>query len=76
MAISEHHQEGEDYSETEGSDYSDSDFEMDPNYSILEDTQSQLSNLSIEKKPKSRERPRRRGLEGHSMSVYNNTCTH
>ncbi|XP_065867195.1 zinc finger CCCH domain-containing protein 62-like [Euphorbia lathyris] len=43
----------DDCSESGGS-YSDSDSDMDPSYCILEDTQSQLSDLSMNKKSKSR----------------------
>ncbi|XP_050230892.1 zinc finger CCCH domain-containing protein 62-like [Mercurialis annua] len=53
MAISEHESE-DNYSKTEGSSDSDYESDRDPSYSIIEDTQIQLSNLSIHKKSKSR----------------------
>ena len=47
--------EEDDYSETEGSDSEDSnDSQDDPTYDIFEETQSGFSNLSMEKKSKSR----------------------
>ncbi|KAJ8755833.1 hypothetical protein K2173_024378 [Erythroxylum novogranatense] len=65
MGISEpkpHRDDEEDYMETDGSD-SDYDSDMDPSYSIIEETGNKLSNLSIKKKSTPRAKNLDLGME-------------